>query len=203
MKKKIIASVVAVGAVLLGGVAVRAALGTPEIDRANATIQLTGTLKSHSCAGEDSIRYITYSGAWNGGETQMLPDPTDYTLSGSMSVTGIKWTTNLSTGRGVLTGTVTLSSAAGGPQYSGKLTLVTQGVPAAGAAVPGRGWIVAGFLPADEGATPGDDNLIANVEFLLSPSSANGQFGDAPGSLGIPDFSAVTNVAPKALDGTC
>ena len=44
---------------------------------------------------------------------------------------------------------------------------------------------------------------LANVEFVLNPSSANGQFGDAPGTLGTPDFSVVTNVAPKAADGVC
>jgi hypothetical protein len=40
------------------------------------------------------------------------------------------------------------------------------------------------------------------TQFVPDPT-ANGQFGDAPGSLNIPDFSLVTNVAPKALDGAC
>jgi hypothetical protein len=66
-----------------------------------------------------------------------------------------------------------------------------------------EGWISGGVKLADEGTTPGDDSLIANVEFEINLGAANGQFGDAPASLGIPDFSVVTNVAPKAADGVC
>jgi len=55
----------------------------------------------------------------------------------------------------------------------------------------------------DEGTTPGDDSLIAKVEFELNLTSATGQFGDVPRSLGVPDYSVVTNVAPKALDVVC
>jgi hypothetical protein len=151
--------------------------------------------------GEDKISYVTYTGNLVGGETQMLPDPTDYNLTGSLAISNIQWTINTQTGRGVLTGKATLTNAAG-PVYSGKLILVTQGQPAAGAAVPGRGWINAKMSLPDEGISPGDDNLIANVEFAININGANG-LGDQPGSLGIPDFSAVTNVAPTALDGVC
>jgi hypothetical protein len=109
--------------------------------------------------------------------------------------------------RGTLTGTFTLSNAAGSATFKGGLSLVTQGRPAAGAAVPGRGWINALSSGPDEGATPpaADDSLIANVEFKLSTTGATGQFGDAAGggTLGFPDFSVVTNVAPRALDGVC
>jgi hypothetical protein len=52
---------------------------------------------------------------------------------------------------------------------------------------------------------PNDDSLVANVEFKVSTTSATGQFGDlaGSGSLGFPDYSVVTNVAPKAADGVC
>jgi hypothetical protein len=177
---------------------------TPEIDRANATIQLTGELKSASCVGEDTVNYVTYFGSWKGGETQMTPDPTDYNLTGNLTVGGIQWTINTQTGRGVLTGKITLTSPPPATiVYSGSLILVTQGEPAVGATVPARGWISASFKQPDEGTKPGDDNLIANTEFGITTTGASGQFGDGPGSLGIPDYSVVTNVAPKAADGVC
>jgi hypothetical protein len=65
------------------------------------------------------------------------------------------------------------------------------------------------FAPADDGiAPPGDDTLLANVEWLISstgPStvSVSGAFGDSAPFAGIPNFSVVTNVAPRALDGVC
>jgi hypothetical protein len=119
-------------------------------------------------------------------------------------VSAIAWTINAATLRGTLTGTFALSNAAG-VTFKGTLILVTQGRPAAGALVPGRGWINALSTVPDEGATAADDSLIANVEFALSTTGATGQFGDAAGggSLGFPDFSVVTNVAPRALDGVC
>ena len=203
MKRKALLGAFGVVCFALGGVVVHAATGTPEIDRANATMQLSGSLKSHGCVGEDSTDYVTYTGSWKGAETQMVPDPTDYPLSGNLLISGIRWTINSQTARGVLTGTITLSNASTGTVYSGLLTLVTQGMPAAGKNVPGRGWINAAFRLPDEGAAPGDDNLIANTEFLLSTGAASGQFGDSPGSLSTPNFSVVTNVAPKALDGVC
>ncbi len=192
--KKFIASGIALVAVFFGGMAVRAAVdgpgivGPPLIDRANAGIKLSGNLQSTTCAGVSSVKYITYTGAWKGTETQILPDPTPRPLSGTLTVTGIDWTINLSTGRGVLTGAVKLSSPAAGPLYTGRITLVSQGIPATGALVPARGWIAANVLP-----TPSTYALIANVEFRLSPTTAAGQFGDAAGSLGIPDFSVVEN----------
>lgn len=206
MRKALLLAGFALVCASLGGLVVRAATaGTPEIDRANATLGLQGNLKTHGCVGEDNTDYVTYTGTWTGSESQITPDATDYGLSGTVVVKSIKWTINSNTSRGVLTGSISLTSAASNtPIYSGKLTLVTQGKPAAGATVPGRGWISALFQPADDGvAPPGDDNLIANVEFALSLSGATGQFGDAAGSLAVPDFSAVTNVAPSAKDGTC
>jgi hypothetical protein len=192
--KKVIASAVALIAVFFGGMAARAAFGGPAlvgpplIDRANATIQLAGSLRSTNCVGVGSVPYVTFVGSFKGGETQLLPDPTPLPLSGNLVVSKILWTINLKTRRGVLTASVSLSSAASGAAYSGAMTLVTQGLPAAGALVPGRGWIVA-TLPG----SPSPGSLLANVEFELSPTSAIGQFGDVPGSLGIPDYSAVFN----------
>lgn len=205
--KRVIATAVVVVAVFVGGMVARAAIatsGTPEIDRANAKITLQGKLAPTKCVGEDGVGYLTYKGSYTGSESQILPDPTDYTLSGLLTVSGIHWTINTKTLRGVLTGTVTLSAAAGA-EYVGTLTLISQGLPSATAAVPSRGWIVAKFKPADEGVAPGDDNLLANVEFGLFTSGATGQFGDAAGSgtAGVLDYSVVTNVAPTALDGTC
>jgi hypothetical protein len=188
---------VAIGATVAG-----AGSGTPEVDRANATIKVNGQLNPLRCIGEDKLTYITYTGSWKGAETQLLPDPTDYPLSGSFVVNGIQWTINLKTGRGVLTGQASLLNAAG-PVYSGLITLVTQGMPVAGALVPGRGWITGAVKLPDEGVTPGDDRLMANVEFQIGLTSALGEFGDLPGSFKVPDFSAMTNVAPVALDGTC
>jgi hypothetical protein len=96
-----------------------------------------------------------------------------------------------------------INSATGGSVYSGKLTLVTQGVPSTTAQAVGRGWINAAITQPDEAVSPGDDSLIANVEFRIGPAGGSGQFGDVPGSLGVPDFSAVTNVAPTPQDGVC
>ena len=207
MKKKLMV-VGLVVCLLAGGVMIaRAASGTPEVDRANATMAFQGNIKAISCTGEDGITYLTYHGAWAGSASQVLPDPTDYSLSGAARVTAIAWTINTKTLRGTLTGTFVLFNTAAKVAFRGPLVLVTQGRPAAGAAVPGRGWINALSTGPDEGTTPpaADDSLIANVEFKLSTTGATGQFGDAAGggSLGFPDFSVVTNVAPRALDGVC
>jgi hypothetical protein len=192
----------------LGGAVVKAATSsTPEINNANATLSLRpqGTFSQRRCTGEDAVPYVTIRGTWTGPQTETTPGVTDYDLSGTVTVSGVVWTINLTTGRGVLTGTVKLISTAGIPEYSGKLTLITEGVPATGAAVPGRGWIVAGFLPADEGVPPaGEDNLLANTEWMISGSfGVSAAFGDAAPFAGIPNFSVVTNVAPKVTDGVC
>ncbi len=195
--------------VVTGGVIAHAATNpvpTPEINRANATIQLSGTLTAATCQGEDATKYLTYTGTWTGGERRFAPEATDYSLAGAVTVSHIAWTIDLATARGVLTGNISLVPPEGkSNQYSGKLILVTQGLPIAGhpPTVPARGWISAGFTQPDEGAASGDDNLIANVEFELGLNTANGRFGDNLSSLGYPDYSVVTNVAPTALDGIC
>jgi len=199
--------------VLTGGLVAHAGStpGIPEIDRANVkVINLQGpTLTGARCTGEDAMAYITYTGGpFLGGVSQLLPDPTDYPLPANtmLTVSGIVWTVNVKTLRGVLTATVGIAPPAsvGAPIYSGKLTLVTQGMPAAGALVPGRGWISAKSLLPDEGVTPGDDYLIANVEAKLGLAVGSLQFGNGVPSLNIPDYSVVTNVAPApASDGVC
>ncbi len=191
-----------------GGVATWAAsTAKPEIDRANANIQLGGALKSITCKGEDKITYITYVGSWAGGESQVLPDPTDYPLSGNLTVSGIDWTINQSTGRGVLTGKAALvAPTPTGTEtvYSGKLVVVTQGLPNTGVTVTGRGILDAPIVLPDEGVSPGDDSLIANVEFpSMSTGGATGWFGDVPGAPSVPDFSVVTNVAPASNNEAC
>jgi hypothetical protein len=191
---------------VVGATIASAVSGTPEIDRASATLQLSGTLTQAGCVGEDKVDYVTFSGSWKGGETQSVPDATDYSLTGSVTVSGIKWTINSATKRGVLTAAIALTKSLPAgvvTVYSGRLTLVTQGMPSStAAAVTARGWIQAPIKLPDEGAAA-EDFLIANTEFKITPGGANGQFGDNPASLGIKDFSTVTNVAPLAADGTC
>jgi hypothetical protein len=187
---------VAFGAVAGGLLAQAATTAKPEIDRANANIQLGGTLKPVSCVGEDKTDYVTYLGSWSGGENQVLPDPTDYKLTGTLTVSNIQWTINLKTDRGVLVGAATLQAVAGGaPTYAGTLTLITQGNPASSTSpTTGRGWIDAPIKLPDEGALKNDDSLLANVEFpSLSTGGGAGWFGDLPGAPNVPDFSVVTN----------
>jgi hypothetical protein len=175
------------------------------VDKANATISLKPMARftGASCTGEDGITYTTLKGTWVGSETDATPGSTDYSLAGSLKVSGVVWEINTATGRGYLTGTISLvTSTSATLIYVGKLTLVTQGLPAAGATVPGRGTIVASFKPADDGIPPpGDDILFANVEFGISGTlSASGVFGDSAPTFSTPNFSVVTNV--KA-DGVC
>lgn len=207
--KKLFVALGAVGCVGLGTVVTRAAstTGTPEIDRANATLQLSGSLSGVRCTGEDGMPYETFTGSYKGGESQMTPDATDYNLGGGSTVNSVSWTVNLTTFRGVFTGTIALTNAAGTKTYMGNLVLITQGnagTPPSNANA--RGWINASFLGADDGVTtsPNDDRLLANVEFKLTATSATGQFGTLPsgGTLGFKDLSVVTNV-PGAPDGVC
>lgn len=188
---------IATFAVILAGAGVAAAagVGTPEIDEANATLQVkpTAQFTASHCDGEDGITYVTYRGNWAGSETDVTPGSTDYNLSGSLSVTGIVWTVNQKTQRGVLRGTAGLvtQSAAGGTSrtYLGPIVLVTQGVPAgANGLSDARGWINAATYTA---AKPDGGSLLANVEFTIGSSfAASGEFG---GSKGYADFSVADN----------
>jgi hypothetical protein len=81
-----------VGAMLmsfvLGGVAAKSATsGTPEVDNANATIDVSSRLplKQIGCAGEDASDYETLTGMWASVETETIPGLTDYPLSGRSS----------------------------------------------------------------------------------------------------------------------
>jgi hypothetical protein len=175
-----------------------AVVGTPEVDNANVTISAPPSpFTSVSCPGEDGIGYVTFSGAWKGGETDKTPGSTDYNLTGAWTVKNVAWTINLQTARGVLTGTAVLKSqpAAGGPlvtTYSGPLTLITQGLPSSGTAngVPARGWINA---PTFTGGVKDGGSVLANVEAVITPGfGLSAQFGDAVPSLGHPDWSVAT-----------
>jgi hypothetical protein len=202
---------VVMGGLLAQGLASGSGTPKPEVDRANATIQLgaPAPLTGIRCLGEDKTAsgaktpYITYSGTWSGGETESVAGESDYPLSGTLTVSGISWTINLLTDRGVLTGKAVLTTPPGTTTqtlYSGRLVLVTQGDPSATSApTSGRGYITAGIPLPDEVTTPGDDGLLANVEFpSLSLGSAVGSFGDVPApSPSVPDFSVVTNVPPR------
>ena len=190
---------------VLGGVVAYAVSATPEINNANATIKLSGAWQQRNCVGEDLKNYRTYVAAnWTGTEAQNVNDVTDHGLSGGVKLSGIQWTINNATLRGVLIGAITLTTASGAGVYSGKLTLVTQGLPLSTTEnVYARGWIQAQLTQADETVTPGDDFLIANVEFRIGLFSMHGRFGNLQGSLNTPNFSVVTNVAPTPADGIC
>ncbi len=207
--RTIVIAVLSCCALVAGNGAVFASSGTPEINRANATMNLTGTYPSVvSCTGEDTINYRTYraGGPWTGPQTEVAPDPADYALSGALSFTNIVWTINLNTQRGVYRATATLRTTAGAVVYTGPLTLITQGVPApkGNLNVYARGWLSAHFAPADDTvAPPGDDYLLANVQFKLDLGSAQGEFGTAPAGFGAGTYAVVTNVTPASADGVC
>lgn len=189
--KRIIAATAATIAIIAGGAGVALAytIGTPEVDVANATIQMgSATPTLTSCAGEDGQSYQTYRWGWAGGETGAAP-ATDYNLTGALKIAKIQWTINLNTGRGVLQGTANLINSAGVKTYSGPLVLITQGQPAAGAVVSARGWINAATYT--NGVADGG-SLLANVEMQIAPGfSANGEFGNA--TMGFQDYSAAFN----------
>jgi hypothetical protein len=192
--KRIIAVAAAAAAVVAatGGVALAYTIGTPEVDQANATIQMgSATPKVTTCAGEDGNPYETLQWNWVGGETDTTPGSTDYNLTGKLKVKNAQWTINLNTGRGVLQGTAVLQNpAAALKTYSGPLVLITQGLPASGAVVPARGWINAATYSTSGVADGG--SLLANVEMQIGGGlSANGVFGNA--SMNFPDWSVAYN----------
>ncbi|MGO8874210.1 MAG: hypothetical protein ACLQNG_00370 [Acidimicrobiales bacterium] len=194
--KRFILAAATVAVVLGAGAAMAVASGAPEINKAKASIQLQPAKFSiKRCAGEDGVTYVTYRGAWAGGETDLMAGSTDYNLTGQLTVKDIVWTINLKSRVGVLRGIAQLSGqpAAGGPEvktYSGLLTLITEGLPADSSAAhaTARGWINAATYTngkADGGS------LLANVEFQILPGfAANGEFG---ASMGLQDYSVADN----------
>jgi hypothetical protein len=204
MKRLIVA--LSLGSLIwVGSVALASAVTGPEIDKANATIQVAATkVTAIQCpgfnAGGVNAPYETWTFGWKGTETNTPPVSTNYNLTGTFTVPKVTWTVDLATGRGVLTGTATLKNVPPDGSkvetiYSGALTLITQGIPGQDAAgndaVPARGWMNAATYT---GTVKDGGNLLANVEFEINPAfGANGQFGDANPSLGIPDYSVWTN----------
>lgn len=179
----------------------------PETDMANGVISLSAASPvADSCTGEDGLPYTTFHFAWSGPMTDLTPGSTDYSLSVMVSVTSIDWDINMATMRGLLWGSVALIDPATGLVVAkGQMILVTQGFPSAGAVVPGRGFLAAGFGADDLPPAVHDDNLFANVEFMIdSALGAKGQFGDKAPFSGIPNYSVVTNQIPKFnVDGIC
>jgi hypothetical protein len=177
------------------GIAVASTVGPPEIDEANATIQVQPSkFAAARCTGVHGVPYITYRGSWKGGETD-LTHTTPYNLTGAFSVSSIVWTINLKTQRGLLQGTASETSqpASGGPStttYLGPINLVTQGEPnSTDKGVQARGWINA---PTYTNSKPDGGSLLANVEFNIASSfAANGEFGNS--TMNFQDFSVWTN----------
>lgn len=173
------------------GVVLAAAVGVPEIDRANATLKLSpGRFSVVQCMGEDAISYITLRGAWVGTETETTPGFTDYDLSGTVAIKRVVWTVNLKTRRGLLLAAISLTDPHGSLSYSGRLTLVTQGVPKKDTLVAGRGWVVARTIV---GGVADGGSLLANVELQFDVAlAAQGAFGDAAPNFGTPNLSVTT-----------
>ncbi|MGD0083723.1 MAG: hypothetical protein ABSD78_11055 [Acidimicrobiales bacterium] len=192
--KRFLAALATAAVVISGAGVAMASSGVPEVDEANATIAVKPVSKfvPTTCAGEDGVGYVTYRGAWKGAETDVTPGSTDYNLSGRLTIKGIVWTINLQTDRGILKGKADLvgPSPAGGSVnvYLGSITLVTQGLPTAGALASARGWISATTYT---GGVADGGSLLANVEFQIGGGfTANGEFG---ASMGLPDFSVASN----------
>lgn len=199
--KRIIAALATSTLIATGaGVAIAAAASTPEVDEANATIQLAPAhLTAKTCAGEDGINYETLRGTWAGGESDLTPGSTDYSLTGALNLSSVVWTINLKTQRGLLEAAATLKGAATTAlppsTYAGRIFLVTQGLPnPAGAALPpvqARGWINA-IINNVAVPVPNPGQLLANVELQVLPGlSAVGEFGNQ--SMHFNDISVTTN----------
>jgi len=201
MKRTIAALATTVVLSIGAGATYAAAAGVPEVDEANATFQLSpaGTFSAKSCAGEDLTKYVTFRGAWIGGETD-LSLSTDYVLTGKLTISKVVWTINLSTQRGVLKGTasfvsdpaVTGAGDAKPSTYSGPVTLITQGLPSsAGTVAQARGWFNA-TLSNTNTPVPNAGILLANVEMNITPGfAAVGEFGNQ--TMNINDISVAFN----------
>ena len=206
--KRLILVLFTFGLISVGSLAAANAGPAPMIDNANAQIKIQPSpFKATSCPGTYAVKYlgaaapyVTFRGTWKGNEIEGAGPLglTPYNLTGPFVVNNVVWTINLTTDRGVLTGTVTLKSVpptavAVAKTYSGPMTLITQGLPdsAAGNGVAARGWINASTFTAN---VADGNSILANVEFRILPNfSAVGQFGDANASMNIPDYSVITN----------
>ena len=173
-------------------IALAAVNATPEVDRPNATMQLAGKFKSVTCVGEDGGAYATFRGKWKGPENDVTPGSTDYNLNGTLLLGKVVWTINLATGRGVARSPGALYDANAMKVYSGRVTIVTQGVPQPGAVVNGRGWIDAKTF--DPPGVGDGGSLLANLEVQINGNTINlnGEFGEVPANFGFPDWSATT-----------
>ena len=201
MKRTIAALATTVVLSIGAGATYAAAAGVPEVDEANATFQLSpvSTFSAKACAGEDLTKYVTFRGAWAGGETD-LSLSTDYVLTGKLTISKVVWTINLATQRGVLKGTASFVSdpsvtAAGDAQpstYNGSVTLITQGLPSvAGTVAQARGWFSA-TLANTTTSGPNTGTLLANVEMNIAPGfAAAGEFGNQ--TMGLNDISVAFN----------
>ncbi len=192
MRRISIIVVIALG-LSTAGMALAFAVGTPEVDRANATLVLDpiGKLNKKTCIGEDAVAYVTYRGQWQGSEVDVTPGSTDYDLGGALAVTRAVWTINQITARGVLRAHISVfDPVTGYTHYAGRLTLITQGLPDPHVPIDARGWIDAATFINN---VPDGGSLLANVEAQFD-QTFNGQaeFGDIPPNPGFPDYSATT-----------
>src|SRR4051794_4958466 len=179
--RRIITVAATVAGLFAVSIAAVAAVGTPEVDRANVTFRLNAnpTFVSTSCPGEDGVPYTTFRGGGRGKETEVTPGFTDYNLTGPLTVSTIEWTINMQTFPGVLTSTATLRPPSSTARiYSGPLKLITQGFPTSGAVVAARGWLAA---PTYTGNVRDGGAILANVEVDIDGAfGAFGGFGDVP-----------------------
>ncbi len=181
MKPKMwfVASTLGVSCVALGGVAgallAPTSISKPEIDRASATIQLGGQLKSVTCNGEDKLAsgaktpYITYLGSWHGLGESGPPGPDRLQPVGHADcerhlvddqLEHRPWRPHGEGGPGPPPRTGTTYSGHPHRDHAGRPDSI------AGTVTTGRGWIVANFKLPDDGVTgANDDYLYANVEF--------------------------------------
>lgn len=189
MRRRLLTFSAVVSAGVLVGSVVAWAAATTEIDRADASFQLSGTPRVVHCVGEDSAtKYTQYVATYTGAEGDTSPAvPTDLTtggldhgLSGQLTWNTARITFNDLTGRGVANGTLLLQVP--GPAgvikvFSGALVLIVQR-DAAGGPVLGRGWLSASTF--DPTTLKPDGKVLANVEVTLTPTltAITGIFGE-------------------------
>ncbi len=159
----------------------------PEVDQAGATFTLAvqATPTQLTCLGEDGVNYQTTSGSWKGPETDISPLPLDVSLNGTLTMSATL-TSNLTNGRGYVTGKVSLKSG-GIKTMSGSFTAISQ-VINANLDLQIRGQFI-GTMFSAAGAT--GDFTVANFEATVDGATfgISGQIGGGPV---VPDLSAQT-----------